>query len=227
MPRRTLIVNADDFGQSEAVNRGVIRAHESGIVTSASLMVRWPAASAAAGYARAHRDLSLGVHLDLGEWTFEHGRWRALYRVAAEPEAEFRSQFERFRELVGCDPTHIDSHQHVHRDEPARSAAVELARMLGVPLRSFDSRVRYCGDFYGQLGDGTPYPEGVTVERLLEIVRRLPPGITELGCHPADEPVPSMYAHERVVELEALCDPRVRACIDAEAVELRSYLTLE
>ncbi len=51
--KRYLIVNADDFGLSEGVNRGIIRAHEQGIVTSASLMVRGAAAAEAARYARA------------------------------------------------------------------------------------------------------------------------------------------------------------------------------
>ena len=46
--RRYLIVNADDLGRSPGVNRGVIEAHAGGIVTSASLMVRWPAAAEAA-----------------------------------------------------------------------------------------------------------------------------------------------------------------------------------
>ena len=41
---RAVIVNADDFGQSAGINRGIVEAHERGIVTSASLMVRWPAA---------------------------------------------------------------------------------------------------------------------------------------------------------------------------------------
>ena len=50
--KRYLIVNADDFGQSHGVNRGIIEAHERGVVTSASLMVRWPAARKAAAYAR-------------------------------------------------------------------------------------------------------------------------------------------------------------------------------
>ena len=49
---RRLIVNADDFGQSAGINEGIIRCHERGIVTSASLMVRWPHAAAAAEYAR-------------------------------------------------------------------------------------------------------------------------------------------------------------------------------
>ncbi|PYS69828.1 MAG: hypothetical protein DMF73_14065 [Acidobacteria bacterium] len=59
--QRYLIVNADDFGQSPGINRGVIEAHENGIVTSASLMVRWPAAAEAAQYARGHPDLSVTV----------------------------------------------------------------------------------------------------------------------------------------------------------------------
>ena len=41
--KRCLIVNADDFGQSTGVNQGIITAYEQGIVTSASLLVRWPA----------------------------------------------------------------------------------------------------------------------------------------------------------------------------------------
>ena len=61
---RYLIVNADDFGQSDGVNRGIVRAHEGGIVTSASLMVRWPAAEEAAACARTHLRLSVGLHLD-------------------------------------------------------------------------------------------------------------------------------------------------------------------
>ena len=53
---RLLIVNADDFGLSPGVNAGVIEAHERGIVTSASLMVRWPRREQAAAYALEHRD---------------------------------------------------------------------------------------------------------------------------------------------------------------------------
>jgi chitin disaccharide deacetylase len=64
------LVNTDDFGQSPGVNEGVITAHEHGIVTSASLMVRWPAATPAAKYARGHPRLSVGLHVDLGEWAF-------------------------------------------------------------------------------------------------------------------------------------------------------------
>ena len=73
MTERTLIVNADDFGLSPGVNAGVARTHEEGIVTSASLMVRQPAAEEAAAYARATPALGVGLHVDLGEWVWQDG----------------------------------------------------------------------------------------------------------------------------------------------------------
>ena len=61
---RYVIVNADDFGSSEGINRGIIEAHETGIVTSASLMVNAPATEAAVELARDHQALSLGLHVN-------------------------------------------------------------------------------------------------------------------------------------------------------------------
>src|SRR3954454_12076531 len=78
---RSLIVNADDFGQSPGINRGVIAAHERGIVTSASLMVRWPSAGEAAAYARDHPELSVGLHVDFGEWAYRNETWVPVYQV--------------------------------------------------------------------------------------------------------------------------------------------------
>src|SRR5436190_3388019 len=65
-----LIVNADDFGMTPGVNRGIISAHESGIVTSTSLMVRGAAAAEAVELAREHPQLSVGLHVDLCEWVY-------------------------------------------------------------------------------------------------------------------------------------------------------------
>lgn len=74
-------MNADDYGQSPGINEGVQQSHQRGIVTSASLMVRFPSASAAAAYARTHPDLSVGLHVDLGEWEYDGHRWQPLYTV--------------------------------------------------------------------------------------------------------------------------------------------------
>ena len=223
-------MNADDFGLSPGVNAGVARTHEAGILTSASLMVRPPAAPAAADYARATPSLGVGLHVDLGEWVRADGAWRAVYEVVPLDsgseviEVEARSQLARFRELTGRDPTHLDSHQHVHNWEGATSVFRRLAKELGVPLRHHVGGVRYCGDLYGHDEHGLPIPEAISVEAFAEIIRGLKPGTTELACHPglgADTGSP--YDREREQEVEVLCDPRVADALDRAGVVLRSF----
>jgi predicted glycoside hydrolase/deacetylase ChbG (UPF0249 family) len=229
---RYLIVNADDFGLSPGVNRGIVAAFERGIVTSASLMVRYPAALAAAAYCRAHPALSLGLHVDLGEWVYEDGAWRVRYEVApvgdrATVDAEVRRQLAAFQSLVGMPPTHLDSHQHAHREEPARTALLDIAGELGVPLRHFTPGLHYCGGFYGQTAKGEAWPAGIAVETLLEIVAKLPTGTTELACHPGyGRDLDSAYRGERAREVRALRDSRVRAELRSQGVELISFREL-
>jgi predicted glycoside hydrolase/deacetylase ChbG (UPF0249 family) len=226
---RRLIVNADDFGLSEGINQGIVECAERGIVTSVSLMVRQPAARAAAAYARINRRLSAGLHVDLGEWSFRGGQWQELYTVveARNPPAvaeEVERQRSEFLRLVGREPSHLDSHQHVHRDEPVRSILARLARELNVPLRSFDPRVRFCGDFYGQTGEGEPLPDAITVGNLRSIVADLPAGTTELGCHPGYTwGVTSVYRVERELEVKVLCDPALKSILQELKIELCSF----
>lgn len=226
---RYLIVNADDFGQSLGVNAGIIEAHACGIVTSASLMVRWPAASEAAAYGRNHPSLSLGLHFDFGEWRFCNGSWTKVYEVVSVEDAsaaarEASRQLVTFRSLVGRNPTHLDSHQHVHRRQCLISVFADLAERLGVPLRSYGSAVGYRGAFYGQTEDGRSRPDSISVEALIELIADLPPGFTELGCHPgyADD-LDTMYRRERSEETKTLCDAKLRAAIADMGIELCSF----
>jgi predicted glycoside hydrolase/deacetylase ChbG (UPF0249 family) len=225
-----VIVNADDFGQSPGTNRGIIEAHEQGVVTSASLMVRRPAASEAAAYARARPDLAVGLHLELGEWEFRAGVWEATRAEVPPSEVprEVEAQADTFRELIGRDPTHVDSHQHVHVRSPARSAALALGAALGVPVRHLDPRVRYCGSFYGQTENGEPLPENITAAALSSFLAEVHDGVTELVCHPGYvEPGESPYAHERAREVASLCDPSVRESLDRLDIRLISFRDLE
>lgn len=229
-PERLLVVNADDFGLSPGVNRGIVEAHERGIVTSASLMVRHRGAAAdAAAYARARPSLSLGLHLDLGEWACRDGSWEPLYEVVPlgdDPavRSEITRQLAAFRRLAGRDPTHLDSHQHVHLQGPAQAAAKELARSLGVPLRRAAPGIRYVGGLYTERRTGVPAPGAITVERLVEILGALEPGVTELACHPgAWDDSGSPYGRERIEERRVLCDPRARRALAREGIRLVSF----
>jgi chitin disaccharide deacetylase len=230
-PRGYLVVNADDLGYASGVNRGIFEAHERGIVTSTSLMVHRPAAEAAAAEARARPALGLGLHVDLGEWLYADGTWRASgvridERDREAVAAEVRAQLERFRELAGREPTHLDSHQHVHRREPVRSVLLELASELGVPLRH-ESGVRYSGEFYGQTDEGEPLPDALRPERLEALLRGLPDGATELCCHPGyTDGLVSSYASEREQELRTLCSPSLRTLLADDGIELVSFAEL-
>jgi chitin disaccharide deacetylase len=226
---RILIVNADDFGQSPDINRGVFDAHENGIVTSASLMVRWPAAGEAVEYAAAHPGISLGLHLDLAEWAYRQDQWVARYEVTppddeASIKEEIRRQLDLFDQLVGRHPTHIDSHQHVHRSQPVTSLLADTARSLGVPVRDMAPGITYNGEFYGQDARGYPVLEAVSVASILSIISSLQPGITELGCHPGGgRETETMYGAERALEVKTLCDPRVREAVNEHGVQLCSF----
>jgi chitin disaccharide deacetylase len=228
-PRRKLIVNADDFGRSRGINDGVIHCHDHGIVTSASLMTHWPASREAADAAAERPRLSLGLHLDLGEWYCRADTWECAYlRVELHDEravlAEAQRQLRGFTRLVGRDPTHLDSHQHVHLEEPVRSVLTELGRSLGVPVRHKSPSVRYRGDFFGQGRRGETNLAAISVEALVAFLATLGQGTTELGCHPgyADDLV-TTYLHERATEIATLCDERIPEELRSQSIELASF----
>ena len=214
-----LIVNADDFGRSRGINRGILEAHRYGILTSASLLVDAPFSQEAAELAGPARALSVGLHVDL--------RQELKRPAAADPRGitdVLDSQFERFKALMGREPTHLDSHHNVHRDPRALPHFLSLAAKHGVPLREH-SPVRYLSSFYGRW-NGESHPEQISLQNLSRLLEKeLGPGITELSCHPGytDESYTGSYAFERDVELQTLCALPIRQVLSALSIHLVSY----
>jgi predicted glycoside hydrolase/deacetylase ChbG (UPF0249 family) len=250
---RLLIVNADDFGRSAGVNHGIVRAHREGIVTSTTLMTNAPGTTDAATLAATTPGLAIGVHLVLtyARPLLNPSRIRSLVRedgsfwrpteLLARPidrrEAllEYRAQFARARELVGREPTHVDTHHWVH-DHPALSWAIcELALETGAAARTHTPEQR---DEYRAKGVRTPdhfmrefqHPGHIEVADLLALLSRLDEGVTELMCHPG-EPDPelvatSAYARERPIELATLTAPKVRAAVESQGIRLITFAEL-
>lgn len=226
---RMLVVNADDFGLARGVNGWIIEAFKRGIVRSTSLMVRRAAADEAAKMAADNPDLGVGLHIDLGDWKYENGEWRLLNSVAdCDDEKGMRkeidSQLERFAQLVGKPPTHLDSHHHVHRSPELAPLVNETGKRLNVPVRG-NSAVAYVGSFYGQSDTGEPYPELVSVKTLLNLLHNVKQDACELSCHPGyvSEDLHSSYSRERELELAALTDPRVMVAIKNNEWRLMNY----
>jgi predicted glycoside hydrolase/deacetylase ChbG (UPF0249 family) len=151
---RQLIVNADDYGRSEGVTRGIIRAHREGIVTSTTVMMNMPNITDALKLADDYPDLGMGVHLVFTAWrpllppaeipslVDEDGYFHSQEALLSHPEridtcelrAELKTQIERFRAL-GREPDHLDCHHFVHLYPPFFAVYVELAEEYGLPLR--------------------------------------------------------------------------------------------
>jgi predicted glycoside hydrolase/deacetylase ChbG (UPF0249 family) len=240
-----LIVNADDLGRSDGINRGVFAAHERGIVTSATLMVGFPAAALAAAELVRHPRLGVGLHVtltgaaptlpsrDIPSLVDEHGLLPRKPELLGEPQlcdifAEIRNQLALFRQMTGRLPTHLDTHHHSHRHPLVLSAVLAVAREHGLPVRRSSEAI---AERAGAAGVRTTdrfeegfFGETVGAATLVGIARSLAPGVTELMCHPgyADDELrrESGYADDRDREIAVLTDPAVAAAIAGLGIEL-------
>jgi predicted glycoside hydrolase/deacetylase ChbG (UPF0249 family) len=217
-----VIFNADDFGASTGVNRGILDCHTRGVVTSTSLMVTGRAVAEAVAMSRDHPALAVGLHFDV---CGEDERAFDLDDVAAVRE-EFRRQLDAFHDLLGRLPTHVDSHRHVHRQEHLLPLFCELVAPLSIPLRG-DGAVNFVGGFYAQWEWQVTNLEYVSVPFLQQLLRdEVPPGWTELSCHPGyrSPDYKSVYLAEREAEVRTLTDPHIRQVLTDLDIHLVSYI---
>jgi len=218
--QRLVIVNADDLGLSDEIDRGIFEAHDRGIVTSSSLLVDGPHAADAIQLARQRPKLGLGIHVAFDD----RGKWLINVQDPRVVQREVARQLDAFVRMTGAPPTHIDSHHHAHRFFNVARHFIEAGERLGVPVRGF-SEVFFVGRFWGQPEFGRTDMTKISVDYLLALLRSLGPGVSEVSCHPGHlETRPdAQYNREREVELRSLCDAQVRAAIAEEGIRLISF----
>jgi len=153
---KRLIVNADDFGMDQAVQRGIVELHQAGIISSTSCMTNMPAWPEAAAYLREHPELGAGAHLVMnagrpllpayqvpalvgpdGHFLDDAQILHSLRRdTTAQLRAEFRAQIERFLADVGRPPDHLDNHCAVSYVRPDRfKLTLEMVKEYDLPMR--------------------------------------------------------------------------------------------
>lgn len=244
-----VIVNADDLGRTDGINEGIFAAHRDGIVSSATLMVGFPASEAAAAAWAHHPDIGIGLHVTLTGATpptLPAGRVPSLVDAegnlprkpeglgGAEPAdvlAEVRSQLARFRELTGRLPTHLDSHHHSHRLPVVLEALIEVAREHALPVRNASPdvgrRLREAGIATTDAFVERFFGDEASLETLVAVLRSAGGGSTEVMCHPArvDETLraSSTYLDPRERELEVLTDPAARRALEGAGLRLGRF----
>jgi predicted glycoside hydrolase/deacetylase ChbG (UPF0249 family) len=248
-----LIVTADDFNLSDGVSRGILEAHQHGIVTETSVMVNLGDLQHAVTMLAEAPRLALGLHLNITrghpvappnaveELLGADGQFLGSPRAVpvqvrhVAVHTEFQAQVDAFVRAFGHLPRHLDTHHHVHQHPVVLDVLLDLATALRLPVRSIDTAMRATmtarglgspAQFLGDAGD-EPY---WTVTRLLSTIPTLSPGVTELMCHPGyfdDTIAYSRYGRQRDVERQALCAPEVAAMLREQGVQLVTYAVLQ
>ncbi|MEH7401567.1 chitin disaccharide deacetylase [Gottfriedia acidiceleris] len=235
-----LIVNADDFGYSKGVNYGIIEAHLNGIVNSATMMMNMYAVEHGIELAKLHPTLGLGVHLVLtagkplltglqtivdqnGDF-LKNSYWydNPVINVD-EVEKEWDAQIQKFLSY-GLNPSHLDSHHHVHMIPILHPVIAKLSQKYNLPVRiSPKSQIDGITPFTDQLltdfyGSDIPINYFETIEdRINNRIESV-----EVMVHPAliDNYLKNgtSYCFERLTELDILTNSKL-----PEGVELVKY----
>ncbi len=256
-----LIINSDDYGRSSGVSRGIRDAHTKGVVTSTTCLMNFPnTEDDIVATLRETPNLGMGVHLVLttgypllptGQipslvdpngafFKLEPFMTRMHVLNPAEAKAEWRAQIERFLDITGRRPTHLDSHHHAsYFTEGLFRAMLELAAEYRCPIRRADAHedagmAGLLQEFAPRMADAfysSFYDEMATKDELLRIIGDLPEGgIYELMCHPgyADEDLiaSTIYARQREKELDILTDSDIRQAIEERQIELVTFVDL-
>ena len=151
-----LIVNADEFGLSSGVNKGIIEAFQNGIVRSTTLVVTGKCYDDAITFLRNNPELGAGVHLTLTggipvsnidgvkSLVDEEGklllRKKFFRRMISgliklnEVEKEFDAQINKLINS-GIKITHLDSHQSTYMYPSIFKIAVKMAKKYNLPMR--------------------------------------------------------------------------------------------
>jgi hypothetical protein len=210
---KLLIINADDFGVSPAVNAGTLKALEFGLVKSATIIVPAPAFAEAASMVKANPGLDVGIHLALscgyGKGEFgpvlppkevpslvtPKGYFRPSEELGsiAKDEAikEFRAQIERAI-AAGIRPTHVDCHMGCYEYRfDFFLAAVKLAREYGLPMRNGLSLRKALVSLSGVLSNDLfamfyDVQESEREKTYTHYFMQLKPGVNELAVHVAE-----------------------------------------
>lgn len=200
---RFLIINADDFGYSYSINKGVIEAIENGIVTSTSIMVDAIAADEAKDLTK-YPNLSIGLHFELKE--------------VVNVEAELERQIEKFVAIVGRQPDHIDTHKRRTTDEGIKEVLEIYAETHNVPIRNFNAK--HIGSFGVNSNDASVAQLKRSIDEATDKNNEL---MTHCGYSDDYLREHSSYSEPREQELASICDPSIKQYLADKDIQLINW----
>ncbi|MDD8049111.1 MAG: chitin disaccharide deacetylase [Thomasclavelia sp.] len=241
---KNLIVNCDDFGISEGVNLAVNKAFNDGVLRSTTLMANMEYIEDAAIIANRNPDLGVGVHLTLSagkpltkkdtDYVDERGYFKKIgyYRDGGKVDLddlyhEWKAQIEKYIEVMGHYPDHLDSHHHAQNLPGVQDVFKRLAKEYDLPVRNN----LHLNDDYPTFTFTTEfYGNDASVDKIIELCTRNE-GTLEIMCHVGyvDEYIMehSSYNIQRAKELAIMCNPRLLDFIKENNIKLINYQSIE
>jgi predicted glycoside hydrolase/deacetylase ChbG (UPF0249 family) len=249
-----LIVNADDFGLSEAVNHGIAKAFTAGVVRSTTLMANMDAVDHALSLSRLNPSLGIGAHLVLtagkplaasakticdcrGNFWKQGELFEKLQAGsidAIEVYAEWKAQIQKII-AMGFKITHLDSHHHVHLRPELFSVVLKLSGEFKLPIRAGSAEAS-CKGVAGLISSDRFsmdfYGNNLTAASFIAIIEpyKTSDSVLEIMAHPAylDKPLTnaSSYALPRLDELAILTSDEVKEYIKNNDIQLTNYAAM-
>ena len=268
-----LIVNADDYGRTQAISAGIRFAHLHGIVTSTTAMMNMPHVDADLEKAvQECPHLGLGLHLvltsgkpvlpasRLPSLVEQDGRFPSADRFldfmptldSQQVRAEWSAQVEKFVQVTGRNPDHLDSHHHTSYLSPTLfRIMLEITQQLGcgirpplsensenlpldlppelasqpmdfIPSLLSEFNPPHPGNFYSSF-----YDQNATLDSMLNLLAGLTEGVSEIMCHPGfvDPEIltGSSYNAQRESERQILTDPILLEFMQDNLIHLKNY----
>ncbi|HGM3326731.1 TPA: chitin disaccharide deacetylase [Clostridioides difficile] len=237
-----IIINADDFGYCEAVNYGIISAHNNGIVRSTSMMANMPGVEHGVGLLKENKTLNCGVHMTLSCGRPLLSNLKTIVdkdgffiRRITDEIIEKMDCDEIYRELcaqidrvkgLGIDISHLDSHHHIHTLVSLKPVIEKIVTKYNLPIRGgFEYNLEYSKVV--PLVDSF-YKENVSEEYFIKNIDEIMKyDVVDIMSHPAflDDYIlnSTSYAIDRTKEHKILTSKKVKEFLEKNGLVISSY----
>ncbi|HBG1250633.1 TPA: chitin disaccharide deacetylase [Clostridioides difficile] len=237
-----IIINADDFGYCEAVNYGIISAHNNGIVRSTSMMANMPGVEHGVGLLKENKTLNCGVHMTLSCGRPLLSNLKTIVdkdgffiRRITDEIIEKMDCDEIYRELcaqidrvkgLGVDISHLDSHHHIHTLVSLKPVIEKIVTKYNLPIRGgFEYNLEYSKVV--PLIDSF-YKENVSEEYFIKNIDEIMKyDVVDIMSHPAflDDYIlnSTSYAIDRTKEHKILTSKKVKEFLEKNGLVISSY----
>ncbi|MCF0106433.1 MAG: ChbG/HpnK family deacetylase [Holdemanella sp.] len=249
-----LIANGDDFGISKGCNYAIVDCYRNGILSSTSMMPNMDYVEHAAALMKENPGLSVGIHFNLTvgkpltncpslckeDGTFNKGMLKESSHVKEEEiYQELQAQYDRFVEVTGQKPHHLNSHHGICLIKGAEKIQLELAEKYELPIRemftmkmgTFKGKVKFgCTKMPNVPFDGS-YNTPETLMNAFSEEELQSDEIFEFACHPG-------YVDYDILQISSLTEGRaydaylftcdeVKNWVKANHIELTDYRSLK